>query len=46
MAEFVGPFEAWWRSYWKNRTDTVEHTIARSIARDAWDAGKKAARGK
>ena len=37
-------FEAFWASYWQNRTDTTEHTIARSIARDAWWAGRKSRR--
>lgn len=38
-------FAQWWASYWKNRTDTIEHTIARSIARDAWDAARRTRRG-
>jgi hypothetical protein len=39
-------FEAWWSRYWKNRTDTIQHTIAKGIAHDAWEAGRKARRGK
>lgn len=34
-------FDAWWASYWKNRTDTAEHTLARAIAFDAWHAGRR-----
>ena len=34
-------FDEWWATYWKNRTDTAAHAIARSIARDAWHAGRK-----
>ena len=37
-------FDEWWATYWKNHTDTPEHTIARSIARDAWWAGRKSRR--
>jgi hypothetical protein len=38
-------FDAWWLGYWKNRTDTFEHTVARSIARDAWWNAHDVARG-
>jgi hypothetical protein len=34
-------FDEWWATYWKNRTDTIQHTIAKSIARDAWVASRK-----
>jgi len=34
-------FDIWWGAYWKNRTDTIEHTVARGIARDAWDQGRR-----
>jgi hypothetical protein len=42
MAKVITEFDIWWESYWKNRTDTVEHTLARSIAADAWYAGRRA----
>lgn len=32
-------FDEWWTAYWKNRTDTAGHDIARSTAADAWHAG-------
>lgn len=34
-------FDLWWGRFWKNRTDTIQHTIAKGIARDAWEAGRK-----
>lgn len=43
LADVKAPsaFDLWWSRYWKNRTDTFEHTVARSIAHDAWDQGRR-----
>jgi hypothetical protein len=34
-------FDLWWAKTWKNRTDTIQHTISRALAYEAWEAGRR-----